>query len=194
MAVAIVMDFAGGTMDHYAQVIERMKLDGRLPPGALFHATGRYEGGLRVVDVWEDRDEFGRFAEAQIRPHTEAVGLPAPDIRVMFDVDEFKDGSGREPAFLQVVTLPGLNRETFHATDEKVLPGNKTPSEMTFHVNGPIDEGWMVIDSWTSREARDRFGEERIQPAMVDAPLTGPPVFEDLVVGATLREPSRAKA
>lgn len=194
MAVALVLDFAGGTMDHYTRVVEGMKLDGRMAPGGLFHAAGLYEGGLRVVDVWKEREPFMRFADEQIRPHTEAVGLGAPDIRVMLDVDEFKQGSGAEPAFLQVVTLPGLTRETFHAADESILPDGRMPAEATFHVNGAIDEGWMVIDAWTSKEARDRFGEERIQPALVDAPMSGPPIFEDLEVEATLLERASAKA
>src|SRR5690349_19918347 len=116
MAVAIVLDFPGGTMEHYHQVIERMGLDGRMPEGGLFHASGIYEGGIRVVDVWEDRDKFMRFAEEQIGPHTKAVGLPEPAVR-MIDVDEFKDGSGETPVFLQVVTLPGIDREKFQTTD-----------------------------------------------------------------------------
>jgi hypothetical protein len=194
MAVALVLDFAGGTMDHYTRAVEGMKLDGRMAPGGLFHAAGLYEGGLRVVDVWQEREPFMRFAEEQIRPQTQAAGLPEPAMRVMFDVDEFKEGSGETPAFLQVVTLPGLDREKFRATDAKILPGGKAPSGVTFHVNGPVEGGWMVIDSWTSKDARDRFGEERIQPAMHDAGLTGPPVFEDLVVEATLLEPSAAPA
>jgi len=194
MAVALVLDFPGGTMDHYEKVVERMGLGGRMAPGGLFHAAGIYEGGLRVVDVWEDRDRFMRFAEEQIRPHTQAVGLPEPTIRVMFDVDEFKEGSGETPSFLQVVMLPGLDREKFHATDKKILPDGKAPAGVTFHVNGPVEGGWMVIDSWTSKDARDRFGEERIQPAMHEAGLTGEPVFEDLDVKATLLERATATA
>ena len=193
MAVALVIDFAGGTMDHYHQVVERMDLRGRMAPGGLFHAAGIYEGGLRVVDCWEDRELFMRFAEEQIGPQTKAVGLPEPNIRVMFDVDEFKEGSGETPAFLQVVTLPGLDRAKFQAADAKILPGGKPPAELTFHVNGAIDGGWMVIDTWTSKAARDRFGEERIEPAMPDAGLTGPPVFEDLDVEATLLERATAQ-
>jgi hypothetical protein len=195
MAVAIVLDFPGGTMDDYKQVVERMQLNGRMAPGGLFHTAGITSDppGLRVVDVWEDRDRFMQFAEEQIRPHTQAVGLPEPAVR-MIDVDEFKDGSGEAPAFVQVVTLPGLDREKFHATDKQILPDGKAPAGVTFHVNGPVEGGWMVIDSWTSKEARDRFAEERIKPAMGDAGLTGPPVFEDLDVQATLLDRATAPA
>jgi hypothetical protein len=113
----------------------------------------------------------------------------------MFEVDEHKDGSGAEPVFLQVVTLPGLDRASFHAADEKILPDGRPPAELTHHVNGPIEGGWMVIDAWTSKEARDRFGEERIKPGMADAPLSGPPVFEDLDVQATmLGQPAATQA
>ena len=40
MAVVFIMDFAGGTTEHYDAVLEKMGLGDRLPAGALFHAAG----------------------------------------------------------------------------------------------------------------------------------------------------------
>jgi hypothetical protein len=190
MAVALVLDFPGGTMEQYHEVVGRMGLGGRMAPGSLFHAAGIYQGGLRVVDAWEDAEQFQRFSDAEIVPQTQAVGLAAPTVR-MIDVDEIKATSGEAPAFVQVVTLPGLDRESFRAADAKVV-GDGVPADMTFHVNGPVEGGWLVIDAWTSRAARDRFAEEHIRPGMEGAPLSGPPAFEDLDVEATLGEPARA--
>jgi hypothetical protein len=77
MAVAFIMDFAGGTTEHYDAVLEKMGLGDRLPAGALFHAAGVNDNGLQVCDVWESAEVFQRFAEGQIQPITQEVGLPA---------------------------------------------------------------------------------------------------------------------
>ena len=33
---------------------------------------------MRVVDVWETREQFERFAGEQIGPYSEEVGIPNP--------------------------------------------------------------------------------------------------------------------
>ncbi len=48
------------------------------PPGALFHSVAGSEDGMRVVDVWETREQFERFAGEQIGPYSEEVGIPNP--------------------------------------------------------------------------------------------------------------------
>lgn len=80
MAVAIVMDFEGATLDQYNQVIERMGFSpqGAGAPGGLFHWVTETGDGIRVTDVWESREQFDAFAGATIGPITQEVGIPAP--------------------------------------------------------------------------------------------------------------------
>jgi hypothetical protein len=187
MAVAFILDFPGGTRDQYDQVMAKMDLGGKLPPGALFHAAGSFEGGWRVIDVWEDAETFARFRDEKIMPYTQEVGLQPPQARSV-EVDERKPGSGADAVLVQVVHMPGMDAHSFHAADDRILgPEHKPPPNCTFHVNGPDGDGWCVVDAWDSADARDRFLEERVRPAMADAPLQGPPVIEDLHVEATLR-------
>ena len=82
MAVAIVMDFEGGTLDQYDQVVQSMGLSpgGPTPPGALFHWVTKTDDGVRVTDVWETREAFDQFAQEQIGPKTQAVGLAEPSL------------------------------------------------------------------------------------------------------------------
>ena len=187
MAVAFILDFPGGTMDQYDQVVERMHLDGRMAPGGVIHVAGSYAGGLRVIDIWDDMEHFARFRDEQIVPHTQAVGLPAPELR-MIEIDEDKRGSGETPALVQCVIMPGLDRQAFHAADREIRPNDEMPAAITFHVNGPYEGGWCVIDGWTSKAARDEFMETRIRPVFENVPLTGEPTIEDLLVEATLQE------
>jgi hypothetical protein len=187
MAVAFILDFPGGTMDQYNEVVERMHLGGRMAPGGLLHVAGSYAGGLRVIDLWEDPEHFARFRDEQIVPHTRALGLPEPEVRVV-EVDEEKLGSGDAPALVQCVIMPGLDRTAFHAADREIRPNDEMPPAITFHVNGSYDGGWCVIDGWTSKAARDEFMETRIRPVFADIPLSGAPTIEDLMVEASMRE------
>jgi hypothetical protein len=79
MAVGLIMDFKGGTLDQYDQVLEKMALsDGSLPDGGVFHWVTETDDGFRVTDVWESRAQFDKFAEEQIGPYSEEVGIPNP--------------------------------------------------------------------------------------------------------------------
>ena len=80
MAVGLILDFNGGTLDQYDQITEKMDLGGKVPPGAIFHWVAATDDGIRVVDVWEDRATFDKFAEEKIGPFSAEVGAPQPEI------------------------------------------------------------------------------------------------------------------
>ena len=93
MAVAIVLDFKGATLDQYDQVIERMGLTprGSGPPGSLFHWVTKTGDGIRVTDLWDSREVFDRFSDEQIGPHTQAVGISPPEV-AFHDVHSYLTG------------------------------------------------------------------------------------------------------
>jgi len=82
MAVGVVLDFPGGTLAEYDQVIGRMGLTpgGAMPDGGLFHWVTQTGEGIRVTDVWESREQFERFAQEQIGPFTQEAGLAEPQV------------------------------------------------------------------------------------------------------------------
>jgi hypothetical protein len=48
--------------------------------------VAKTDDGLRVVDVWETREDFERYAEEKIGPYTREVGFTeAPETR-FYDV------------------------------------------------------------------------------------------------------------
>lgn len=83
MAVAYRLRFPGATTAQYDQVLQKMGLTpgGPTPPGAIFHWAAQEDEGLIVVDVWESEEAFNKFAEEQIMPYSQEVGLGAPDIK-----------------------------------------------------------------------------------------------------------------
>ena len=80
MAVAVEMRFAGEALEKYDQIIKKMGFvpGGKGAPGGLFHWVTKTEGGMRVVDVWETKEQFERFAQEKIGPISAEVGIPAP--------------------------------------------------------------------------------------------------------------------
>ncbi len=82
MAVAIVMDWAEGSLDQYDEVIGKMGFEhgGTGAPGGTFHWAAQHDGGIRVVDVWESREQFEAFAQEQIGPLTQEAGLAEPEM------------------------------------------------------------------------------------------------------------------
>lgn len=95
MAVAVVMEFDGGTLEQYDQVIDKMHLSagGPGPRGAMFHWCAATDSGLRVTDVWQSREQFDAFANDQIGPFSAEVGIPGPPKLTFYDVHNyFTDG------------------------------------------------------------------------------------------------------
>ena len=86
MAVGVIMDFRGATLEQYDQVIEKMDLGGRVPEGAHFHWVTATDDGFRVTDVWESREAFDAFAEAKIGPLSAEVGVAPPSSTEFFEV------------------------------------------------------------------------------------------------------------
>jgi hypothetical protein len=186
MSVAFIFDFEGSTKAQYDGVIAAMELDGKVAPGGLYHGAGSAPGGLRVIDVWEGDQPFEHFAQTKIGPLTAAQGMPEPSLQRMEAASQrVGSGSGAPATFAQVVTMEGIDEATFDELDAAVLGGGGLPEGCLFHVNGPVPGGWRVIDYWTSREARDTFMANQVQPAM-EAAGAPQPEIEDLDLFATL--------
>lgn len=91
MAVAIVMDFKGATLDQYDKVVQLMHLppEGEGAVGSLFHWVAATPDGIVVTDVWKTREEFEKFAQDQIGPHTQAAGFPGPPELMFYELHSY---------------------------------------------------------------------------------------------------------
>lgn len=85
------MKFSGATLDQYDRILEKMGLTpgGSTPPGAISHWVAKTDEGIHVVDVWETKEQFERFAEEQIGPYAREVGIEGePEMR-FYDVHAY---------------------------------------------------------------------------------------------------------
>src|SRR5262249_48246391 len=91
MAVGVVLEFEGATLDQYDQVVERMGMTGATEgvPGGLFHCVTATDNGIRITDVWESREILEKVAQEQLGPQTQAAGFPAPPQIPFYDVHNY---------------------------------------------------------------------------------------------------------
>jgi hypothetical protein len=91
MAVAVVLEFNGATLDQYDQVIEKMGLTpgGKGPAGSLSHWVTQTDDGFRVTDVWQSREQFDQFAQEQIGPHSQAAGITSQPEVTYYEVHNY---------------------------------------------------------------------------------------------------------
>lgn len=96
MAVAVIIECKGATLDQYDQVLAKMEREpgGRGAPGSLFHWVTATEEGIRVTDVWTTRAQFEAFAAEQIGPLTVEVGFPSPPQITYHDVHNYDSADG----------------------------------------------------------------------------------------------------
>lgn len=91
MAVGVVLDLEGATLDQYDQIIKKMGFSptGAGAPGGIFYWVTKTDNGVRVTDVWQDREAFERFAEEQIGPYSQEVGVTSPPTISFYEVHNY---------------------------------------------------------------------------------------------------------
>ena len=91
MAVAVVLEFEGATLDQYDQMLQKIGYtpQGRGAPGGIFHWVAKTDGGIRITDVWESREIFERFAQENIGPSAQEAGIAVEPKITFYDVHNY---------------------------------------------------------------------------------------------------------
>ena len=63
-----------------------------------------------------------------------------------------------------VIWFPEVDRPTYEAVREKVLPGG-TEKGLQFHAAGDTDGRWCIFELWQSRDGLERFIREDLARA-----------------------------
>jgi hypothetical protein len=190
MAHCFIIDVPGGTTAQYDAVMEDMALGDRLPAGAQYHGAGMTPDGLRIIDVWDSPEVFDHFGETKLGPLAGARGL-SPEITPL-PVEQMRR-NGQDPVtFMQLIRMPGVDAATFAELDAQILgEAREAPDGCVFHVNGPTEDGWYVMDAWTDKDIRDRFLAERVIPVMGGRVE---PDIQELPLHNTLQTPAAGAA
>ena len=77
------------------------KLDTELgshnPEGLIVHAAGESGSGIRIIDVWESKQQFERFQSERLGPAMLKVGIELPS-----------NGRGGDPRAVQEMSVHNL--------------------------------------------------------------------------------------
>lgn len=101
MAMAFVVEIPNVTAEEYEKVTRKVNESGS-PAGCIFHAGGPFEGGIRLVEVWESPEAAQAFYTSQLlRDATAAAGGGArgeqPKVVATWPVRGLDDGTGWRP-------------------------------------------------------------------------------------------------
>jgi hypothetical protein len=79
----------------------------------------------------------------------------------------------------------GGSQEQYEAVHGQMEIDANPPEGLIFHMAGPVEDGWGIIDVWEAREKFDAFQAERLLPAIQelgDRAPQGPPDIREFPV------------
>lgn len=77
-------------------------------------------------------------------------------------------------AIIAVFEVPGMTADQFDEVWARLEEaGQAKPEGRTFHVAGPAEGGWLVVDVWESEERLGRFAET-LMPVLAGVGVTPP--------------------
>ncbi len=75
---------------------------------------------------------------------------------------------------------PGVTQAQYDQVRNEVAPGDLPPPGALYHVDGPTEGGWYMVEVWDSHKALDSFVTEVLRPALERAGLSGEPRVLDV--------------
>jgi len=79
-----------------------------------------------------------------------------------------------------ILEFDGVSREQYEAVNKLLgvdMASGKGnwPAGLLFHAGGAKPGGWAVVEVWESKEAQQRFMEDRLGRALQEGGITEPP-------------------
>ena len=69
-------------------------------------------------------------------------------------------------AMAQLLEFHGGTKEQYHDLHLEVAPEGKLAPGALFHIGGPIENRWRVVNVWESEAAAQTFFRERLLPIL----------------------------
>jgi hypothetical protein len=78
MTVVSTLDVTDLTAPEYRAVMDELGVE-RSPEGGIYlHLTTPIDAGFRIVEIWDEKENFDLFVERRLVPANEAIGLDHP--------------------------------------------------------------------------------------------------------------------
>lgn len=73
MSVGIIMEFEGFTAETYEAVRDKINWPKSWPEGISLHVAGSTQDGMRLVEIWESRQQYDHWMQETIQPALQDV-------------------------------------------------------------------------------------------------------------------------
>jgi heme-degrading monooxygenase HmoA len=169
MAVLMIIDWQGASVDDYDRVNEQMGIrsDADAPEGLLVHTAAIDDAGnLIIADVWESEAALGQFAQARLMPAAHEVGLPTDEKPRIFTVHNRLRGKSPDAKVLTIVQLDGATTGDYDGLAAE-MPDEHTDGSHPSHEHVAAHDGetLIVVDQWPSVEEFNQFVQDRVAGA-----------------------------
>jgi quinol monooxygenase YgiN len=78
-------------------------------------------------------------------------------------------------AIAMIFDTPGVTQAQYDQVHDAVTPDNRPPPGLLYHVAGPTENGFCVVEVWESQDAASTFFQEKLGQALQQAGITAPP-------------------
>jgi len=82
MAVGLIFQVTGVSLEQYQQVLDEACPDNQLPPGMLYHAAGPGPTGMCVIDIWDSEESMQAFETEKLRHARQRANITAHQVTI----------------------------------------------------------------------------------------------------------------
>lgn len=82
MAILVIGFNPGGTAEQDESLRQRLNIAADPPKGSMLRVAGPYQGGWRIISVWESREDFDAFYRDRLSPLIQQSGTPPPTLEI----------------------------------------------------------------------------------------------------------------
>jgi hypothetical protein len=169
MAVLMVLEVPGGTVEQYERANELMGITGSddAPDGLVSHVAAVTEDGIVIADVWESEVALETFFEERAGAALAEAGMPEAKPRVARVHNHIPQGAGTEPGVLVYIEIDELSPDQYDqmvaGMDAHAVDANHPAVSHVAAVTE--DGGFLVADVWESPQAFADFAESQVASA-----------------------------
>jgi hypothetical protein len=169
MAVLMLLEVAGGTLEQYERANELMGItgEGDAPEGLVSHVAAVTENGIVIADVWESEKALETFFEERAGAALAEAGMPQAQPRIAQVHNHIPQGAGTESGVLVYLEIDELTPDQYDqmvaGMDAHAVDGNHPAVS---HVAAVTENGgFLVADVWESPQAFAEFAEKQVATA-----------------------------
>ncbi len=169
MAVLMMLEVPGGTLEQYERANDLMGITGEddAPEGLVSHVAAVTEDGIVIADVWESETALETFFDDRAGAALAEAGMPQAQPRIAQVHNHIPQGAGTESGVLVYLEIDELTPDQY---DQMIAGMDAHAADANHpavsHVAAVTDDGgFLVADVWESPKAFEDFAQSQVASA-----------------------------